>query len=316
MTVKPEKKINRWLSVVHETDGTNTKVPMVVHDGERYRVCDAHTHFAGDTTRFDPTIRQIFERLQEKHRESGLSLRQVGRNPGALLDYLDSVGIDKAWVLAEEGPPTNYSVDSTLILGYCAQALGRLVPIGNLNPRIDRDIARRGESLIRAGIRGFKIYASDHNQDPRATELTPLYELCQAHRLPLMFHSGTRSRYALTNPKFGEAATWEALIRQYEAIPFVAAHGGKGGQQQDFLRLVQEYPNLFIEVSDLPFHTLEQHLSSNANIWDRYLFGTDMPQFANVHVLILKVLKLSIPIQAKHAILYDNAARLMGQVGD
>ena len=129
-----------------------------------------------------------------------------------------------------------------------------------------------------------------------------------------MFHSGTQSRYPMTNPRYGEAATWKPLVEKYDRIPFVAAHGGKGGQQQDFLRLVKEYSNVYIEVSDMPYHILERSLSGDPGLWDRYIFGTDMPQFPDVRVLILKVLKLPLPTAAKRAILYTNGARLLGLV--
>jgi uncharacterized protein len=308
-----DRKMNQRFLVVQQTDGSNT-YPMVEHDGEQHRVLDIHGHYAGEVDRFDPTIRRIFDRLRPKHKERGLNLQEVGRNPAALLDYMNSVGIDKVCLLAEEGPPTGYSVDSSFVLGYCSQAPGRLFAFGNVNPRIDRNLARRCEGLIRAGVRGFKLYASDHNQDPQAVELAPLFELCNAYRLPMMFHSGTLSRYPMTNPKYGEAATWEPLIRKYEAIPFIAAHGGKGGQQREFRRLVQEYPNLYVDVSDMPYHVLEQSLAGDPSIWGRYVFGTDMPQFPDVRVVILKVLKLPLSTAAKRAILYDNAARLLGLV--
>src|SRR5688572_23292527 len=101
---------------------------MIHYEDRNLRVADFHTHFAGDSTKFEPTIARIFERMMP---HQAFVQRNVGRDPNALIDYLDKMGVDIACVLAEEGPPTCYSVSSDFIVGYALQIPDRLVAIGN-----------------------------------------------------------------------------------------------------------------------------------------------------------------------------------------
>ena len=45
---------------------------------------------------------------------------------------------------------------------------------------------------------------------------------------------------------------------------------------------------------------------------DRFLFGTDMPQFPDYKPLIDTVLALPLTVESRKRILYDNGARLLG----
>jgi len=280
---------------------------MIQHDGEPYKVLDFHTHFAGDPTKFDVILATIFARLQPRQ---PFIQRDVGRDPGALLAYLDRAGVDQVCVLAEEGPPTNYSVDSGFCAGYAAQAPDRLFAIGNVNPGLETDVARRCRQLIHAGVRGFKMYYADHNQDPYDSKLTPLYDLCQEYRLPLLIHSGTASRYPMSNPRYGEPLLFEALLQRYPDLPVVFCHGGKGGQHHDCLRLLQDYSNAFIDISDMAPKILRE-ICTDA-VADRFLFATDMPQFPDYKPLIDTVLALPLTVASRQRILYSNGAQLLG----
>jgi hypothetical protein len=277
----------------------------ISHQGNTFKVLDAHTHFAGDPQRFDPTIRDIFDRLRKRQSFSQL---RVGRDPAELTEYLDCAGVDKVCLLAEEGPPTFYSVDSSFILGYAAQVPNRLIPIGNVNHRIEANVGRRVRSLITGGIRGFKQYFADHNQNPYDRALTPLYELCSEYRLPILFHCGTHSRYYMTNAEFGEPLLFEKLFSRYPRIPFVMCHGGKGGRHEQCLELLKKFENTFIEVSDITRSALRAMCTEELS--DRFIFGTDMPQFADYGPLLKSILDLPLSVGAKQRVLFDNAARL------
>ena len=280
---------------------------MITHEGETYAVLDAHTHFAGDSSRYDPTLTALFEKLRGK---TAYSMQRLGREPGALIEYLDRSGIDMVCVLAEEGPPTHYSVDCSFIIGYAAQAPGRVFPIGNINHRIEPNVEERVRGLIAGGIRGFKQYYADHNQNPYDDRLTPLYELCGEHRLPLLFHCGTHSRYYMTNPEYGDAAKFERLFAKYPNVPFVMCHGGKGGQHETCLEFVRSLPNTYIEISDISRSALQRMCTED--VADRFLFGTDMPQFPDYAPLVKIVLDLPLSAGAQRKIFFENAANLLG----
>jgi predicted TIM-barrel fold metal-dependent hydrolase len=278
---------------------------IITTQGTRLKVADAHTHFAGDASRFDPTLATIFRNLQPRQ---PFDQSRVGRDPAELVDYMDSAGIDVLCVLAEEGPPTHYSVDSTFVLGFAAQEPERIVPIGNVNHRIETNVRRRVRSLIRGGVRGFKQYYADHHQNPYDRALMPLYEVCAEHHLPVMFHCGLHSRYYMTNPAYGEPKLFEKLFDQFPEVPFVMCHGGKGGRHQQCIEILRDHSNTYIEISDITPRALEEMCTED--LAERFIFGTDMPQFADYAALIKVVLDLPLSVEAKRKILFDNAARV------
>jgi predicted TIM-barrel fold metal-dependent hydrolase len=281
---------------------------MITTDqGQEYPVFDVHTHFAGDTAHFDPTITAIFDNLRNRQ---PFDQARIGRDPGALVEYLDRSGIDMVCVLAEEGPPTQYGVDSGFIIGYAAQAPSRIIPIGNLNHRIESDAGRRVRSLIRGGIRGFKQYYADHNQNPYDRALRPLYELCSEYHLPIMFHCGTHSRYYMSNAAYGRPMLFQKLFEQYPRVPFVMCHGGKGGHHEECVEILGSHPNTFIEISDITPSALREMCTEE--LASRFIFGTDMPQFVDYAPLVNVVLSLPISSCAKRKIFFDNAANLFG----
>ncbi len=280
---------------------------ITTQQGQQIPVLDCHTHFAGDPNRFDPCIATQFSNLRTRQPFDQL---RVGREPAALVEYLDRSGVDVVCILAEEGPPTNYSVDSSFILGFAAQAPERIIPIGNVNHRIERNVERRVRSLIRGNIRGFKQYFADHNQNPYDRALTPFYDLCSEFRLPILFHCGTHSRYYMTNPAFGAPMFFEKLFDQYPRIPFVMCHGGKGGHHDQCVSILGSHENTFIEISDIAPGALKEMCTED--LADRFIFGTDMPQFLDYGPLLNVVLDLPLSITAKRKIFFDNAARLFG----
>jgi hypothetical protein len=280
---------------------------MINHLGKCFKVLDVHTHFAGDPTKFDFTLAAKFESLQPKQ---SFNQRRVGRDPHALIEYLNLVGVDAVCVLAEEGPPTNYSVETSFVLGYAAQTPDRIFAIGNINPRIEANVERRVRRFVESGIKGFKLYCADHNQDPYAQKLIPFFEICNEHALPVLIHTGVTSHYSMANTTLGNPLYFTTLFGNYPRIHFLMCHGGKGGHHQDCVQILREYPNTYIEISDIAPSALRAICAED--LCDRFVFGTDMPQFPDYKPLIQNVLDLELSDDAKRKILFDNGACLLG----
>ncbi len=209
---------------------------MIHHENNTYYVIDVHTHFVGDYQRFDPLLQPIFDRVKPYQQEH-FDIKEVGRAAWTLVEYLDKSGVDSVCLMAEEGPPTFYSVPTELCLGYASADSKRFFVIGNVNPRLKRSVAQRTKHLIDGGAKAFKIYASDHAQDPYDKTLTPLFEICAEFNLPVFFHTGANSRYPMAQNQYGDPLYWESLMIRYPEIPFVMCHGGKGGFEDNCLRL-------------------------------------------------------------------------------
>jgi predicted TIM-barrel fold metal-dependent hydrolase len=73
------------------------------------------------------------------------------------------------------------------------------------------------------------------------------------------------------------------------------------------------YPNTFIDISDMPSAVLEQVCCDD--LADRFVFGSDMPQFLGYSNLLRRVFDLPVTIESKRKILYDNGTRLLWMAG-
>jgi predicted TIM-barrel fold metal-dependent hydrolase len=293
-----------------EETGTITAIPRQgsapVPTGVQFRVFDIHSHYAGDPDRFDEMLRPAFEAPRGKQT---FRQRIVGRDPDALLEYLNSEGVDCAGVMADESYATHRAAENNMVLGYCNQEPSRLLAIGSINTHVEGNAARRVRRLIRGGIRALKIYASDLHMNPAGKELWPVYEVLAEDNLPVMFHTGSHSRNPYAYPAYGDPSAIEPMIKAFPTLPVVMCHSGKGGYENKCLRMASEYPNVYLELADLGSQWVSTLVTEQSA--SRIVFGTDMPQFSGYGALLLRVLKLRISNEAKQKVLYDNAARLM-----
>jgi hypothetical protein len=279
-------------------------------DGTTYRVVDVHQHMFGRFDGFDPGLRRVFDRV-EPHLPT--SLATLGTDPDAGVALLDSCGVDQSWVLAEEGPPSGFGADSLALVEYCAAHPSRLVPIGSINPCTRSNVPDRVDRLFEAGIRGIKLYASDHGFSPSDPRLAPVYERLQAERLPLMIHTGGVSRYEGAQLEHGRPVAVEPVLEAYPGMPLVLVHSGKGAAETEAeaLDLFDRYGDVWLEISDLsPTAVARVCTEERAH---RVLFGSDMPQFKPVQYrrMIEVVTQLAISEEAKRAVLAGNADRLV-----
>lgn len=281
-------------------------------DGHDFEVVDVHQHMAGSFRGFDPDLRRVFERVESS---LDVSLDELGRSAEAGVALLDSVGVDGAWVLAEEGPPSGFGADSLYVADYCHQVQGRLTPIGCVNPKFRTNIPDRVERLDETGIRGIKLYCSDHNFSPLHPGLEPVYDWLARTRRPLMVHTGAISRFSFANLEFGRPACLEPVVKDFPTMPVILVHCGKGPSgattEAEALDMFETYDNVWLELSDLsPVAVARVCTEERA---PRTLFGSDMPQFkpSQYRRMIQVVADLDISPEARAAVLAGNARRLV-----
>ena len=280
--------------------------------GTTYRVVDVHQHMFGRFDGFDPMLRRVFERVEPSLPNP---LAVLGTDPDAGVALLDAGGVDQSWVLAEEGPPSGFGADSLALIEYCAAHPTRLIPIGCVNPNTRTGIADRMDRLIAAGIKGIKLYASDHGFDPADERLTPVFERLADLQLPLMIHTGGVSRFTGAVLKWGRPRAVEAVAAAFPDMPVVLVHSGKGAQatENEALEMFDEYENIWLELSDLsPTAVARVCTAERAH---RVLFGSDMPQFkpAQYRRMIEVIADLDgLSESDKAAVLAGNADRLVG----
>jgi uncharacterized protein len=246
---------------------------------------------------------------------------------GQLVGEMDEAGISKAVLLIIDFGLTFPERDDGLdALHRLHQQIARTTERFEIFAGVD---PRRGQSgadfLARAlseGCAGFKIYPPC-GYSPSDRRLDPFYEICQAHRVPVLSHLGATS----SSLSFAHAVPMEIddAARRFPKLDFVLAHAGTMYHQEAGL-LAQYRPNIHLDISGFQselgharFQRKLHHLLE-AGLARKLLFGTDWPihrltgnQKSWVDQFLEIARALAIPEPDLELMLHRNAERLLAR---
>ena len=189
------------------------------------------------------------------------------------------------------------------------QQVPALIGFGTMHPDMSRtDIHDTLETILGNDLRGIKMHP-DFQQCEADSPF--MHELCQQlqGQLPILMHAGD-PRYDYSHPK-----RIRNLALAFPDTQIIAAHFGGWSQWPEAIESLSGLPNIFVDTSSsLPFMQTEEILRLiDAFGIDRILFGSDYPMWQPAdEVRLIEALNLS--AAEKHAIFWDNSARLLGLV--
>lgn len=158
----------------------------------------------------------------------------------------------------------------------------------SINP-YRRDAIQRLEQAAADGAVLLKWLPSIQNIDPSDPQLTAFYLKLKELGLPLLTHTGSESSFTW---KHDELADPERLRLPLSlGVTVIAAHSASNGRNHGeanfkrFLRLCEEYPNLYGDISALTQANRLGHLARllrHKELHGRLLYGSDMPLLSTV----------------------------------
>ncbi|MDN7431151.1 amidohydrolase family protein [Burkholderia sp. AU45388] len=268
-----------------------------IYDGP---IIDSHCHIA--STRFIPTaflegfcanvhVRLVANGVRKSRSELlDTYLAQSQDHFGdALVADMTSAGIEQAVVLL---PDFTYVMKSDLTIAEMyaehhaiLQRHGeRFHVFGGMDPRWGADgVALFEKGVVEYGFSGLKLYPPC-GYSPSDKRLYPLYEICRAHRLPVLLHVGPTSpalEFAYSHPDLLDRAAFD-----FPDVNFILAHGAVH-HVDACARQCAYRPNVYLDVSAF---LGSQHPGGwpvalaelfRMNINHKILFGTDWPVFRN-----------------------------------
>ena len=229
----------------------------------------------------------------------------------AALARMDQLGISHAVCLCDHaalyrpGP-----ADLRGLREVHEQTGGRLHYLGLFDPRCgEACLAACGRALSWPGFCGIKIHPSFHGVPADDPAYEPVWRFVAEHDLVLTAHSWSASSYnpsqALSTPE-----RFEKHIQKFPGVRFVLGHaGGRGTGRAEALRLVQQYPNVYVDFAgDIFCRELIEDLVAAVSA-DRVMFGSDFPWF-DMTAFVTRVLLADISTEDKVKIFHDTAARV------
>lgn len=214
-----------------------------------------------------------------------LDIGMLPSSTDQLLEEMDDASISKAVVLGQDTHATknpsfkNYTMKNDSLAGLAKKSKDRLVPFAGVDPNAGRAAVRELKRAVKElGMRGLKIHSSANSVYPNdRRRMYPIYEFCQEHSVPILFHTGTTG-LGDCEIKYSKPEFLDEVCQSFPELKVVMAHFGWPWSDVA-IAVALRSANVFIDVSGwkpkyLPASILPY---MNGNLQDRFLFGTDYP---------------------------------------
>jgi hypothetical protein len=231
--------------------------------------------------------------------------------PDAFDAYLESEGVDVAVVLAEYSPKVTGWQTVEDMLPLASHNPDRVKFAANINPHLHYPVDEEVQRQLALGAIALKVHPVHGGFAINDRALYPAYEICQSAGVPVIVHCGTSTFPGALN-QFGDPVLLDDLLRDFRALDFVLAHGGRGWWYDTaaFLALTNE--RVWIELSGLPPSRLRTYYARHnwERLTRRMIFATDWPGIPGIARNARAVAALCADEQTRDLVLAGNAARV------
>jgi predicted TIM-barrel fold metal-dependent hydrolase len=274
------------------------------------RVFDAHLHVQPwDMLRPEVAARMWGDRPDRE------SILEIGRNPGALLRFLDAEAIERAALVNYVSPEVMgfTSEANDWAARYVSGHEDRLVAFGSVHPRHATDPAGEVSRIRDLGIRALKIHPP--HQLLAANEYVfgleaqaQIYARAEELSMPVMVHTGT-SVFPGARNRYADPMAVDDVACDFPDLRIVLAHGGRPLYIETCFFLVRRHPNVWMDVSGIPPQQLLTYFPRLETIAAKVLWGTDWPApgVRSPQKNVAEFRALPLPDASKRRILNENA---------
>jgi len=240
--------------------------------------------------------------------------------PKELLASMDEAGIEQSVIIAERtsGITTEY-------LAGLASGEPRFKVLADVHfETLDVAEINKLVSLLESRrVVGLKFYTGYEAFFASNEKVFPLYEYCQEHGKPVMFHTGLLERANRGLLKYSHPLTIDEVAHAFPALRIVIAHMGNPWLL-DCAAVMAKNDHVYADVSAFfdehkPITAKETEIFVNRlsdvrlflGSYEKFLFGTDWPLYAQNEYLAA-VEALGLTADERDRVLGGNAKSLFG----
>jgi predicted TIM-barrel fold metal-dependent hydrolase len=193
-----------------------------------------------------------------------------------------------------------------------------IIPFASVDPT-RKSAPQEAQRLIDTGlVRGFKLHPPLQQFSPNDRAVYPFYEVIEAARLPLVFHTGHSGIGTGVRGgggvrlKYGNPMPIDDIAVDFPDLPIVLAHPSFP-RQDEAISICMHKPSVYIDLSGWSPKYFPANLIQYANtlLRDKVLFGSDYPLISPDRWLA-DFDQLPIKDGVRERILKTNAIRLLG----
>jgi predicted TIM-barrel fold metal-dependent hydrolase len=209
--------------------------------------------------------------------------KEILSSPENLLRFLDDNGVDRVCCINYVSPDVmGFTREvNEWIADFTRAHRDRLLPVGSVHPRHERDVRGEIQRVLDYGVRMIKIHPPHQEFSPNAyrsdlPQLAELYQECDARQVPIMFHTGT-SIFPRARNVYADPMPIDDVAVDFPRIPIILAHAGRPLYGETAFFLARRHPNVHLDLSGIPPKLLPRYVPRLAEIADKILWGTDWP---------------------------------------
>jgi predicted TIM-barrel fold metal-dependent hydrolase len=243
----------------------------------------------------------------------------VGRNRHELAAYYRERKIGCVIFTVDEKLTGRPPIPNDEVAAFATENSDIMVAFASVDPTRGREAVVEAERLIAAGgIRGFKLHPPLQQFAPNDPQVYPFYEVINAAKLPVIFHTG-HSGIGTGMPggggvrlKYGNPMAIDDVAVDFPDMPIIMAHPSFPWQDEA-ISICLHKPQVYIDLSGWSPKYFSPTLVQYANtlLKHKVLFGSDYPLIAPDRWLA-DFEKIAIKDEVRPLILKDNAMRLFG----
>jgi len=272
----------------------------------RLKVLDIHVH-VGRREHLTARFIEYYSRTQDAARLELLD----ALTPAVFSDFLAAEQVDKAVILSEYSPHVTGVTPSEFTADFC-NGSDRLIPFGSIDLDSKVNAADQTEHAVKElGCRGLKLLPSYGRYYPDDPRIMPAYEAARDLDIPIMFHTGT-SVFPGTRIRYANPLLLDDIADEFTDLQIVMCHGGRPFWYKEAEWMLRRHGNVHIDISGIPPKQLPKIFTKMEQFQERFVFGSDWPNVISIAEQVRQIQALPLKEATVRAILWDNAARLLG----
>lgn len=278
------------------------------------KVFDAHVHVQPHD--------ELLPRAREAILAGRADLPRIDEALGSaegLLRLMDEEGIERACLINYVAPDVMGLTDrvNPWIARFVRGHRDRLVPVGGIHPRHEKDVEGAARRLVdELGIGAFKLHpphmelaANAYRAD--CPSLAALYRVAGEAKVPVLVHTGT-SVFPGARNVYADPLACDDVAVDFPGTPLVLCHAGRPLWYETAFFLARRHPQVSLDLSGIPPSRLLDVLPRLETIADKLVWGSDWPSMGVTSMRRNADQFLALPLadDVKRKVLFENGARL------
>lgn len=273
---------------------------------------DMHTHInTGDKA----------TRSAEQMRKVGTPVNtgKHGHNPDDMAEMYQGLNMMAVIFDVDSETTTGVKISNAETAGWVKKYPDTFIGFGSVDPWKGPSAVLEVNRCVDMGLRGMKFQQATQAFCPTNPRFFPIYEACNRHNLPIIFHGGTTAISAGTPGGRGLLLEYckpipyiDEIAARFPELRIIIAHPA-WPWHDDQLAVMRHKGNVYMDLSGWAPKYFPESIVHNANtlVQDKVFFGSDFPVISPQRWLE-EFAALPIKETVRPKILLHNAAKFLG----